>query len=365
VFVLRFLMTVFVIVLIAVAQTATASAAGVSPAAAAEPPAEPVGIGVRLLDIPASTRDDPRARTYIVDRLAPGREISRRIKVENNTPQAQTVRVYPGAAHIEAGSFVGENAGSVNEVSSWIKVAQSQVDLPAGGSADVPVRIKVPADAPEGEQYGAVWAEVRGARDHGGVVQANRVGIRVYLSVGGGNGKPADFSVTSLVPARDQNGNPQLSVLIANTGGRALDITGALRLAAGPGGLSAGPFSIRKAATIAPGKAQNVTFVLSAELPNGPWAATATLKSGLVERKTTGAVTFPGSGSGPGGAVTPAKAEETPWLAFGSLAAATIIVLVTAMLLMQRRRRNGRTAMLREGSDPGARRSNRQRNRAT
>ena len=33
------------------------------------------GIGLRLLDAPVSAGDDPRARNYIVDPLAPGTEI--------------------------------------------------------------------------------------------------------------------------------------------------------------------------------------------------------------------------------------------------------------------------------------------------
>ncbi|MDQ0864483.1 hypothetical protein [Arthrobacter globiformis] len=356
-------MTAFVMILIAVAQIAPATAAGLTQMAETTPPAEPAGIGIRLLDIPASSQNDPRARTYIIDRLAPGGEIKRRIQVENNTAEAQTVHVYSGAAHIEAGSFVGENTGSINELSTWTKAAQPQIELPAGGSADVLVTIKVPTDAPEGEQYGAVWAEVRSAADKGGVVQANRVGIRVYLSVGPGNGKPANFSVTSLTPGRDQNGNPQLSALVTNTGGRALDITGTLRLAAGPGGLSAGPFGIQKAATIAPGKAQNVTFTLPAELPNGPWTASVSLKSGLLERKATATLTFPDAG--PGEAVTPVQEEETPWSALMALAAAALITLIATALLMQRRRRRRRAAMPRENDVPGTRRANRQRTGAT
>ena len=73
------------------------------------PAPEPSGVGIRLLDIPAATQNDPRARSYIVDRLAPGITIERRIQAQNNSNSAQSVRIYPGAAIIKDGSFTGGN----------------------------------------------------------------------------------------------------------------------------------------------------------------------------------------------------------------------------------------------------------------
>src|SRR5680860_791798 len=85
---------------------------------ASTPLPKPSGIGVRLLDIPAATQNDPRARSYIVDRLAPGIDIRRRIQVQNNSNSAQSVRIYPGAATIKDGSFVGGNDPAVNELTT-------------------------------------------------------------------------------------------------------------------------------------------------------------------------------------------------------------------------------------------------------
>ncbi|MFF1382186.1 hypothetical protein ACFVWT_01335 [Arthrobacter sp. NPDC058288] len=345
-------MTLSVMIMLAF-SAAVAAAAGPPPASTAPAPA---GIGIRLLDIPASTKDDPRARTYIIDRLAPGAEISRRIQVENNTGSAQMIRLYAGAARIDGGSFIGEDAGSKNDLSTWTAVGQPQVNVAAGAKAEVPVTIKVPSDAPESEQYGAVWAEVRSAAGQGGVVQANRVGIRVYLSVGPGNGKPADFTITSLTPSRDEQGNPQLSALVTNTGGRALDVTGDLRLAAGPGGLSAGPFGIQNATTIAPGKAQNVIFTLPSELPDGPWTVNVGLRSGLMEREASAPVTFPAAG--PGEAVSPAPDSEMPWLVPAAVAAALAITALLSVLLLRRQRPSGRnTAVPADGTRRATRRN--------
>lgn len=355
---MRFLMTVFVMILFALSQTAPATAGVVAIPGETTAPAVPAGIGIRLLDIPTSTKDDPRARTYIIDRLAPGSEIRRRVQVENHTGSAQTVRLYSGAAHIDGGSFIGEDAASRNDLSTWTTVAQPQIDLASGSSAEVLVTIKVPSDAAEGEQYGAVWAEVRSAADKGAVVQANRVGIRVYLSVGPGNGKPADFTITSLTPARDSAGNPQLSALVTNTGGRALDASGELSLSAGPGGLSAGPFAVRQAVTIAPGKTQNVTFTLPRELPNGPWTALIRLKSGLLERQASAPVTFPDAG--PGEAVAPVPADGNEWHPMITVAAAAVLVVLAVLTIALLARRRRRLRLAAAAPAAGTRRAHRQ-----
>jgi len=210
---LRFVITVFCLLFLALvpatpgaAQTLT-SAPLVSLRTAPAP--EPGGVGVQLLDIPTATQNDPRARVYIVDRLAPGVEIQRRIQVQNNSNSVQSVRIYPGAATIEDGNFVGGNDPAVNELTTWTAVDQPQLELLAGEAVEVMVTITVPQDAPESEQYAVVWAEVRSAPAEGtNIVQASRVGIRIYLSVGPGNGAPADFSITSLTTARDVHGNP-------------------------------------------------------------------------------------------------------------------------------------------------------------
>lgn len=357
-------MTVSVMILLALLQIVPATASAVMSPSAATGPAE-ADLSIRLLDIPAKTQNDPRARTYIIDRLAPGSEIKRRIQVENNSETAQTIRLYSGAARIDSGVFVGEDAGVRNELSTWTTLAEPELHLGTGESAEVLVTIKVPTDAPEGEQYGAVWAEMRSAADKGGVVQANRVGIRVYLSVGPGNGPPADFTITSLTPSRSQENEPQLSALVTNTGGRALDITGELSLTDGPGGLSAGPFSVQSATTIAPGKTQNVTFTLPRELPNGPWTAALKLKSGLLERKASAPVTFPDAGPGPGETIVPIQEESNQWLPVAAIAAALLIALIAAALLIQRRNRLRRTASAQENAAAGTRRANRQRTGAT
>jgi hypothetical protein len=330
---LRSLFTALLIILFAVLAAGPSTAAGT---VRAEPPGTPphAGIGIRLLDMPANLLDDPRARTYIVDRTAPGTELTRRVRVENNTGTRQTVRVYPGAAHIDHGAFVGDDASVTNELTAWAHVAQPEVELAAGSFADVLTTIKVPADAPEAEQYGAIWAEIRSSADDGGVVQANRVGIRIYLSVGPGNGKPADFTITSVPAGRGPEGGQELRALVTNTGGRALDITGELTLATGPGGLSAGPFGLPGSTTIATGDARVVVFGPLGELPDRSWTARLKLRSGLLERRAEATVTL--SGASPEDAAAPAS-KGVRWLPLAAVASAVPVGIAAAWLMRRRR----------------------------
>ncbi|MBG6219085.1 hypothetical protein IWX75_003576 [Arthrobacter sp. CAN_A6] len=339
---MRFLITalcLFILVLLPASPglAITDAERGLNAEVSTPAPPEQSGIGLRLLDIPTAAQEDPRARSYIVDRLAPGTVIERRIQVQNDSDSIQSVRIYPGAAHIEAGSFIGEDDPAVNELTSWTSVDQERLDVAPGGSADVTVTIDVPADAPEGEQYAAIWAEVRSTSSEGAnnIIQASRVGIRMYLSVGPGNGKPADFSIDSLTSARDELDNPKVTALITNTGGRALDITGDLTLSEGPGGLSAGPFTAQQATTIAPGGTGTVAITLDPELPDGPWNAQVALKSGLVEHTAEANLTFPEAGQGQ--TVEPAESPGIPWIPLG--AAAAVLAMLAALVWRLRQRK--------------------------
>lgn len=87
----------------------------------------------------------------------------------------------------------------------------------------------MPADAPSGERYEVVWAEVRSGSP-GAVTVVNRVGIRIYLSVGS-EGEPASaMRIGSVAANRDTYGRATVTAQVSNTGGRALDITGQLAL---------------------------------------------------------------------------------------------------------------------------------------
>jgi hypothetical protein len=315
---------------------------GAAPAGAATgtptPSAAPQGsgsIGIRLVDAPAATRDDPRARVYIVDHLKPGSVIERRVEVSNTTRAAEHLMLYAAAASITRGSFLGAAAHTSNDLSSWTTVSPAKPDVPPGGVMTATVTIAVPKDAAPGEQYGVVWAEARSAPNGGGgVVQVSRVGIRLYVSVGPGGAPAADFAIDGLTAKRSSDGRPVVVASVLNTGGRALDMSGGLTLASGPGGLRAGPFPATLSVTLGIGDTEPLTIVLDKQLPAGPWDAQVTLRSGLVERTAKGRLTFPNSGAA---ATVTTRSVRPVW----PLVTAGMVALLFGVLglLLARRRR--------------------------
>jgi hypothetical protein len=280
---------------------------------------------------------------YIVDHLPPGATISRRIEVTNTTAGPAHVLVYASGAAIESGVFTGAAAHSPNELSSWAAVSPAAADVAAAGRATATVTIRVPRDAAPGERYAVVWAEARSPADARGVVQVNRVGIRLYLSVGPGGPPPADFAIESLTAKRAADGTPSVTATVHNTGGRALDISGTLHLAGGPGGLRAGPFGVTVGSTLAIGATQPIAVALDKRLPDGPWEAQIVLRSGLVERTARATITFPVSGAAPAEPVRPTSREHQLYAVIAGL---LLLGLALPIALVLRRSYRLRLAQL-------------------
>ena len=281
-------------VLIAMLAPSGVSATETTPAAKR---AASAGIGLRLVDVPSAAQSDPRARIYIVDHLAPGRVIHRRIEVSNSTSATLHVALYAAAATIANGSFLGSAGSTPNELSAWTSVSPRASEVPAHQSITAGVTIAVPLDAAPGERYGVVWAETSAAPQAGsGITQVSRVGIRLYVAIGAGGAAAADFAIDSLTAVRSHSGAPVVVASVHNTGGRALDMSGSLRLENHRAHLNAGPFPATLGVTLAIGDREPVTIALDEQLPAGPWNAQITLRSGLIERSARATITFPRTG---------------------------------------------------------------------
>ena len=316
------------------------AAGALSPATGAHARAADDGnIGVRLLEAPVDRSDDPRARSYIIDHLAPGTSIQRAFEVSNTTDKNRVIELYPGPAGIKGGQFVGAEAGERSELTEWTTLDKSRVELEPGGTDEVQATITVPPEASEGERYGVLWASTASTEKGQQVQTINRVGIRIYLSVGPGGEPASDFTIESLTPGRNQRGRPFVEAVVTNTGGRALDLEGILRLADGPGGLRAGPFEVRSE-TLAPGDKEALPVLLDKSTPAGPWKARLKLSSGLLEKRASATITFPDLGKG--GAVE--VEDDTPWWKSWPLwvGLGLLLLLLLAALLwwLRRRRRN-------------------------
>jgi hypothetical protein len=213
-------------------------------------------------------------------------------------------------------------------------VTPGVLEVPANGKKLAGVSIKIPLDAPPGEQYGVIWAEVSsaGAPGAGSVTQVSRVGVRQYVSVGPGGAPAADFTIDSLTAERSPKGLPVVRASVTNTGGRALDMNGTLNLTDGPSGLNAGPFPAKLGNTLALGDKRDVTIELGKDLPAGPWGAEVTMRSGLIDRTASATLTFPGEG-----APLPDPSSGMPaWLY--AVGAALLLLLIGASIILFRRR---------------------------
>jgi hypothetical protein len=324
-------MIMLVLVAGTLSPAATAVAANYRAAGLIRP--DPQRFGVRLVDVPVSEANNPRALRYIIDYLPTGTVIHRRIMVLNQEARTAHFTVYPDAAQISHELFTGDAGQTRNELTGWVSVQHSALTLPPHGQAMDMITIKVPRVATRGEHYGVIWVQqtayVRASGGFG-VNDVARVGIRIYLAVGRGGAPPTNFTITSITAHRSASGRPSLLVHVDNTGGRAVDVDGTVRLTGGPGNSVAGPFPAQQIITLAPGQSGNMTFDPPKSLPNGPWQAKVTLASGITTCTATATIQF--------AAQVPAQTGLSLMAWLGIALCAGIIALIVAGLALQRRR---------------------------
>ncbi|MEU4470608.1 hypothetical protein [Micromonospora sp. NPDC023888] len=297
-------------------------------------PADEAAISIRMLDIPASRVQDPRARVYIVDHLKPGTTINRRVEVQNTSGESQKIEFYSGAASVENNAFTVPDGRTGNELSGWIRLKTAAMELDPGERRPVEVEIAVPKKASKGERYGAIWAQVTSAKERtGNVTQVHRVGIRVYLDIGPGGEPPTDFRVDGLVAEPGTGEFPVVIAKVTNTGQRALDMTGTLSLR--KEAVQAGPFKVTNGVTILPGQSGRVRIEINQALPAGVWDVHAKLASGIVERTATGKISLPVA------APMAVAASGPNWLVYavGGIALLALIALAGWYLVRRQRPR--------------------------
>jgi len=251
-------------------------------------------IGIRLVGESVSSRSNPLGRLYIVDRLAPGTRLQRRVEISNSTGSTGDVAVYAAAAGFHKGRFGFAPGRSRNELAGWTSVSRRILHLPPDSKAFDTVTIRVPKHASSGERYAVIWAEVSApASTVGGVTLVNRVGVRMYVSVSAGGALRSNFVIGRLTAKRSATGQPLVVARVRNTGRRTLEISGSMTLSRGPGGIRTGPLTAKLAAPLAPGHSKLVMVRLDRRLPRGPWRAHLRLRTRLIERAAVATITFP------------------------------------------------------------------------
>ncbi|WP_182882704.1 peptidase [Microbispora sp. H10949] len=299
--------------------------------------------GIRLLEIPENRLDDPRSHAFIVDHVNPGTTFTRRLEVFSTSSSRQHVDLYAAAAQVGDAGFRFAPARTPNELTSWMRLDRTAVELPPHGHVPVTATVAVPPAASKGERYAVIWAEISSASPgpSGNVALVNRVGVRTYLDVGPGGEPPTSFRIGEVTAGRTDDATPRLVAEVGNRGERAVDLEGEVRLSEGPSALSAGPFRSARATTLPPGGHGQVTVLLGHDLPAGPWRFRLTLRSGRVSRTATGTITFPAAGER-------AAAYDGPSVpvlaACGAAAVAAAGLLVAGLRRFRRRPMHGEAA---------------------
>ncbi|MFF2515420.1 hypothetical protein [Streptomyces sp. NPDC058086] len=335
-----FSLAVLVATALAVATSAASATSLVSDPV--QRPNPPDAVGIRLVDVPADLVKDPRARQYIIDSLKPGVTVKRRIEVSNKSADVLHVAVYPGAADIRRGAFVGAAGSTRNELTTWIKPSRLSLDVPAHSRARDTVTIAIPKDAAPGERYGVVWAQVSGRDLGSGITLVSRTGIRLYLSVGGNNPPRARFTVDNMTAERDASGRAVVHAKVHNTGGRALDLTGAMKMSQVSGSISAGPYPVDSGKSLAPGQSASVNVIVTDQVTDGPWDVSLTLKSGLLEVTKKARITFP-NGPGMAAAVLSSDDQQSSlnWRLISASTALILVIFSTLVIIRTYRRSSG------------------------
>jgi hypothetical protein len=313
------------IIMVFAAAAAAALIFGVIAPAAASTTAMTGGVGIRL--VPYSDHATARDRAYLVANPDAGSTVRRTLEVSNTTTATQDVTLYPGAASIRDGAFIGDAVGATNDLTEWTTLEDTAVTLAAGETERLDVEIGVPASAASGERYGAIWAAVNGTATSGPVSTVNRAGVRMYVNVGNGAAQPA-FTIRKLT-ASPLDGRTDVIATVENTGSVAVDLIGELHLA--KAGLTAGPYANPSATTITPGGTDIVRLTAKTALPAGKWNATATLTSGALTKTASTTITVPG--------IAPVKNDPHNRVVVGAVGTAAIVALVgiVAWVLLRRR----------------------------
>ena len=313
-----------------VASNTVASNTVASNTRPADSPA-PGGLRIQLVDVPAAQAANPRALRSIVGHVPPGTTIHRQVLIANYGAAVAHVAVYPDAAIISNGVFVGSAGRTRSELTTWTRTSRQKLILPPHSRVNVTVTITVPKDATAGERYGVIFAQETShlpIANGFAIDEVNRTGVRIYLLVGRGAAAQTNFVMGPLSVTRSADGRPLVATRVRNTGRRAVDLGGYLTLTGARGG-RAGPFGTQLTATLAPGQSGQVAMDLGQRLPDGLWHARLVLVSGLTQRRLDATIHL---------ADRPAAGLRIPRYLIAALAVVTALALF--ITLARRRRLN-------------------------
>lgn len=343
---------------------ATAGTAALAPAMAV-PAAEGDETGDVVWGVQPSSPGGPDGRRDLSYQVAPGTVISDWVAVTNSSAVEASFRVYAADAVTDydtaAFTLIGADQASTG-VGAWTRIDGAEascadtndaaeaacaaavgvtVTVPAGGRADIPFTLTVPADATPGDHAaGIVASYVSGAAAGEGaaVTVEQRVGTRVYLRVDGP--LSPGVGVAGTVAGYDGSWNPvgagtgRAGFEVSNLGNTRVSVTPQVRMT-GPFGIELGTVALDPVRNLVPG---GVAFV-QAELAGIPPLLLLTAEVTLTP------VAADGVAAGdplPAAVTSTAAAWAVPWAGIG------VIALVVGVVWLVRWRRRHSRALLAE-----------------
>ena len=120
--------------------------------------------------------------------LEPGEEREGSFKVQNVGSGPFDFKVYASAYEVKNENYdpVFDGEKDRLKISNWFTFSQERGHLESDTEVTITYRIKVPADAPGGGQYGAIMVETENSKDNSSNIQAiSRVGIIIYSHING------------------------------------------------------------------------------------------------------------------------------------------------------------------------------------
>jgi hypothetical protein len=286
-------------------------------------------LGIRLLAASGAVSTNPLASPYIVARLAPSSVLTRVVEIDNNSSRPIAVALYLAAASLRHGTFVFAAGDARNELTSWTSVVKKVIPLAPRSDAYDTVTVRVPSDAPQGNEYAVLWAAVSATPPGGqGITLVSRVGVRLYVAIGRGGGAPSNFVLGTLRAGRGLSGAPSLLATIHNCGANTLDLNGFWMLSNGPGGLHAGPFAATLGVVLAPGASERATVIFAPNFPRGPWRASLNVRSGLLSRSTSRTISFPSRFAARGQSSSDQRDVQLGFIGFVLLAGASFLFTI-------------------------------------
>lgn len=144
--------------------------------------------GVSLSPAVQSDENDLRTRSWFIYNLDAGVVYEDKVLIANDSGEEKKLKLCAADGYeTEQGGFALRKCTDKQEhVGAWIKLEQETISLKSGESKLVSFKYKVPESILPGEYTGGIAAEDEAKNLGNGIALVNRVGVRLYHTVPGG-----------------------------------------------------------------------------------------------------------------------------------------------------------------------------------